>query len=76
MVAVIMGLDTFTHRVDRVLGFFSSRVNWDPSLSHPLASVSPTPLFRGWGCTLACGSGSAGGGGGPGSDGGPYTAVT
>jgi hypothetical protein len=36
------------HRVDRVLGFFSGRPNWDPPppppTSHPLASVSYPPL--------------------------------
>jgi len=40
------------HRVDTVLGFFSSRWNWDP---HPEASVShigsggDTLVERGWG---------------------------
>ncbi len=31
------------HRVDRVLGFFSSRPNWDPLPPLPLESVSPPP---------------------------------
>ncbi len=48
------------HRVDRVLGFFSSRPNWDPPPPHQQVSVSPPPLIPG-GDTLACGK--AGGGG-------------
>ncbi len=35
------------HRVDRVLGFFSSRPNWD--LPHPQASVSPPLIPKGGG---------------------------
>jgi hypothetical protein len=35
------------HRVDRLLGFFSSRPNWDHPLSHPQASVSPPLWFLG-----------------------------
>ncbi len=42
------------HRVDRVLGFFSSRPNLDPP-PHPQASASPL-WFRGRD-TLACGRG-------------------
>jgi hypothetical protein len=34
-------LISLTHRVDRVLGFFSSRQNWDPPPPHPRASVPP-----------------------------------
>ncbi len=42
------------HRVDRVLGFFSSRPNWDsPTPSTP--SVCAPPRFGGGGGTLACG---------------------
>ncbi len=44
-------------RVDRVLGFFSSRPNWEPLPPHPQASVSPPLWFRGGGGTLACGRG-------------------
>jgi hypothetical protein len=29
------------HRVDRVLGFFTSRPKWDPPIPHPQASVPP-----------------------------------
>jgi hypothetical protein len=32
--------------VGRVLGFLSSRLNWDPTPRHPQASVSPHPWFR------------------------------
>jgi hypothetical protein len=43
------------HRVDRVLGFFSSRRNWDSPTPHPQASLSAPPpqLWLGGG-TLAC----------------------
>ncbi len=58
-----------THRVDRVLGFFSNRPNSDPPPPHPRASLSP-PRPRGGG-TLACGRDS----GGPNSDEGTYTVV-
>jgi hypothetical protein len=34
------------HRVDRVLGLFSSRLNWDPPPPHPQTNVSP-PLVPG-----------------------------
>jgi hypothetical protein len=50
----------WTQRVDRVLGFFSSRPNWDPPPPpHPQASVSHF-WFRGGGNTLACGRGGGG----------------
>jgi hypothetical protein len=39
------------HRVDRGLGFFSSRPNWEPPPPHPQASAPP-PLVPGG--TLAC----------------------
>jgi hypothetical protein len=39
--------------VHRVLGFFSSRPNWDPPLPRPQSSVSPWFV----GDTLACGRG-------------------
>jgi hypothetical protein len=41
--------DGLDHRVDRVLGFFSSRPNWNPPLPHPQASVFPPLWFRGEG---------------------------
>ncbi len=41
------------YRVDRVLGFFSNRPNWDHHTLHPLARVSPP----GSGGALACGRG-------------------
>ncbi len=49
------------HRVDRVLGFFSSRPNWfgHPPPPHPQVSVSPPLWFRGKD-RLACGRGSVG----------------
>jgi hypothetical protein len=34
------------HKADRVPGFFSSRLNWDPPPLQPQASVSP-PLVPG-----------------------------
>ncbi len=43
----------YCHRVDRALGFFSNRPNWDPPPPHPQASESPS-LFPGED-TLACG---------------------
>jgi hypothetical protein len=47
------------HRVDRVLGFFSSRPNWDsPAPSTAGECVPPPPLVGGGGGdTLACGWG-------------------
>jgi hypothetical protein len=39
-------LDVDYHRVDRVLGFFSSRLNWDPPPLHPQAVVLPPPRFQ------------------------------
>ncbi len=57
------GHQPIMHRVDRVLGFFSSRPNWDPPLPHTQKSVYPPPFGSGGGGTLACGWG--GGGGGP-----------
>jgi hypothetical protein len=53
------------HRVDRVLGFFSNRPNWDSPTSppHQLASVSSPSFVSGWGgggYTLACGRGCGG----------------
>jgi hypothetical protein len=35
-------LQSLGHRVDRVLGFFSSRPNWGPPPPLPQASVSPS----------------------------------
>ncbi len=40
-------------RVDRVLGFLSSRRNWYPPPPHPQASVPPPLWFRGRRDTLA-----------------------
>jgi hypothetical protein len=66
-----------THRVDSVLGFFSSRPNWDPPptpspagecVPHPFGSGGP----GGEGDTLAC---CRGGGDGPNSDEGTDTVV-
>jgi hypothetical protein len=37
--------DGLSHRVDRVLSFFSSRLNWTPPLPHTQASVYPPPLW-------------------------------
>ncbi len=37
------------HRVDRVLGLFSSRPNWDSPAPHPQASVNPPPPPLPWG---------------------------
>jgi hypothetical protein len=41
------------HRVDRVLGFISSRLNWDPQPPHPQAMCPPPPLWFQGGDTLA-----------------------
>ncbi len=48
-------LHSVHHRVHRVLGFFSSRPNWDPPTPSPTGVVSP-PLFwfRGGWDKLAC----------------------
>ncbi len=43
------------HRVDRVLGFFSSRPKWDSPTPAPAGEYAPPPLFPGGGDTLACG---------------------
>ncbi len=49
------------HKVDRMLGFFSSRPNWDPPLPHTQASVfPPPPLWLRRKGTLACGRGGGG----------------
>jgi hypothetical protein len=64
-----------SHRVDRRLGFFSSRPNWDPPPPHPQANVSPPPLVPGGGGggnTLACRRGAWRG---PNSDEGTDTVV-
>jgi hypothetical protein len=58
------------HKVDRVLGFFSSLPNWDP-LPHPEASVSP-PWFWGEGHTRLRDRGWVGG---PNSDEGTVTVI-
>ncbi len=41
------------HRKDRVLGIFSSRLNWDTPPPHPHAIVSPPPLVPGGTHSLA-----------------------
>ncbi len=43
------GICFSVYRLNRVLGFFSSRWNWDPPPPHPQASVSPALWFRGGG---------------------------
>jgi hypothetical protein len=48
------------HKVDRVLGFFSRRPNWNPHSSCPPASVSPPPFGSGGTHSLA-GEGVGGG---------------
>ncbi len=51
-----------SHIVDRVLGFFSNRPNWDPPPPHPQASVFPPvwfPVGGGEGGTVASGRGGA-----------------
>ncbi len=63
-----LNLASGNHRVERVLGIFSTRPNWDAP-SHPQASVSP-PLVPG-GNTLAWVEGV----GGPNSDVGTDTVV-
>ncbi len=62
------------HRVDRVLGFFSSRPNWDftPSPAGECATTPPPLLWFRREYTLACGRGSEGG---PNSDEGTDTVV-
>ncbi len=64
-------LHSLGHRVDRVLGFFSSRPNWGPPPPLPQASVSSSFDSDGGGGTLARGSG----GGGSNSDEGTDTVV-
>jgi hypothetical protein len=61
------------HKVDRVLGFFSSRQNWDPPTPHPQASVSPRPF--GSGGTHSHAGDGVGGGGGPNSNEGTDTVL-
>jgi hypothetical protein len=51
-------MDGTAHRVDRVLGFFSSRPNWDPPTPSPAGEC--VPLFGSGGDTLACGKGGGG----------------
>ncbi len=40
-------------RVDRVLGFLSSRPNWDLPPPYPQASVSPPLVSGGWALSFA-----------------------
>jgi hypothetical protein len=61
---------TVHHRVDRVLGFFSSRPNWDYPTPHRRRVCPPLPLVPG--DTLAC---VRGGGRDPNSDEGTDTVV-
>ncbi len=42
------GVEGAMHRVDRVLGVFFSRPNWDFPTPSPVGYVSP-PLVSGWG---------------------------
>jgi hypothetical protein len=42
----------YTHRVDRVLGFFSSRPNWDSPTSSPAGEYAPPPFGSGGGKRL------------------------
>jgi hypothetical protein len=75
--AACRGLEEhFTHKVDRVLGFFSSRPNWDPpppAPPHPQESVTIPLWFRppGGGTHLLAGEGVKG----PSSDEGTDTVV-
>ncbi len=55
LLEVIHPLLSFVHRVDRLLGFFSSRPNWDPS--HPQESVFHPPLVPGGGTHSLAGEG-------------------
>jgi hypothetical protein len=48
--------ENIIHRVDRVLGFFSSRPNWDSPTPSPADKCAPPPLVPG-GDPLACGKG-------------------
>jgi hypothetical protein len=50
---------SFSHRVGRVLSFFSSRRNWDSPPPHSRRRVCPPPFGGGEG-TLACGRGVGG----------------
>jgi hypothetical protein len=49
----------FCHKVDRVLGFFSSRPNWESPTPSPAGECGP-PLWFGGGGTLACERGDGG----------------
>ncbi len=60
-----------THRIGRVLSFFSSRRNWDSPTPHPQASMPPPLWFRGGGEHSLAGKGW----GRPNSDEGTYTVV-
>ncbi len=51
-------LDVDYHRVDRVLGFFFSRLNWDPATPSPAGQWAPPG--SGGGDILACGRESGG----------------
>jgi hypothetical protein len=55
--------DHFTHRVDRVLGFFSSRPNRDPLPlpPSPAGECDPPPLVPGVGTHWLAGEGVHGG---------------
>jgi hypothetical protein len=48
------------HRVDRVLGLFSSCPNWDPPPPPPPTGESVPPPSGPWGDALACGAGVGG----------------
>jgi hypothetical protein len=54
--------------LDRTLGFFSSRPNWNPPPPHPQASVPPLLWFREWGDGVKHSLAGGGDRGGPNSD--------
>ncbi len=58
-ISLLALLYTVEHRVDRVLGFFSSRPNWKPPTPSPAGECAPPPRFREED-TLACGKGDRG----------------
>ncbi len=63
-----------THIVDRVLSFFSCRLNLNPPPPQPQASLSPPPLFPGGGGGVHTAPALAGAGD-PNSDAGTDTVV-
>ncbi len=61
-----LGRDSSSHRIDRVLGFYFSRPNWDSPAPSPAGEVVPPLWFRGGHTRLR--ELEWGGGGGPNSD--------